>query len=136
MESNAAERWIYAKLSTDATLITKVGTRTYNTRRPPESALPCVIWQLQSGDDVILLGAVRLWSNLRYLVRGIGETGSYGGDLQAIADRIDALLHGASGSNVDGTVWTCVRAAPFQMIETVAGREYRHLGGIYRIQAR
>lgn len=141
METNAIERWLKETLSADATLTGLVGTRIYNTRRDESAPLPCVIYQMQSpGNDLVLLGAVRVWASPLYQVVGMMEYtpphGSYGGDLATIANRIDALLHGSSGSNVAGTVWTCVRERPFQMAEVTSGRDFRRLGGLYRIRAR
>jgi hypothetical protein len=141
METSAAETWLYATLTGDATLTGLVGARVYNTRRPADGAMPCVVFQLQASGDVMVVGAVRVWSRLTYVVRGIAEPvpPSYEGTLKSIAGRIDALLHGKSGSNGAGTVWSCVRVRPFQMAETppqLGGREFRHLGGVYEIQAR
>lgn len=142
METNAAEAWLYSTLAADSALAAVVGTRIYNTRRPTGSAFPLVIFQHQGGRDLTMLGAVRVWSQLTYLVRGIvevfdaNEQGSFEGSAKTIADRIDAVLHGKSGTNGSGTVYTCVRDQTFQLVETVDGRQFRHLGGIYMIHAR
>lgn len=142
METNAAETWLYGRLTADAALGAVVSTRIYNTRRPADSAFPLVVYQLQTARDVTFLGAVRVWANLTYLVRGIvavfdaNEQGSFEGAGKTIADRIDVALHAASGTNGSGTVYTCVRLSAFQQIETVNGQQFRHLGGIYQIQVR
>jgi hypothetical protein len=146
METSAAETWIYGTLAGDATLAGLVGARIYNTRRPSDGALglgalPCVVFQLQASNDLMVVGATRVWSRLTYVVRGIGEPlpPSYEGTLRSVADRIDALLHGKSGSSGAGVVWSCVRVRPFQMAEVppaLGGREFRHLGGVYEVQAR
>jgi multidrug efflux pump subunit AcrA (membrane-fusion protein) len=52
-----------------------------------------------------------------------------------IAKRIDAVLHAASGSNVDGVIIACTRLRPFQLTELTDGVQYRHLGGFYRLLA-
>lgn len=137
METSAAERFIHTTLSADTQLTAVVSTRIYNTRRPPNTALPAVVFQLQAGtNDFVALGGVRVWSSLLYLVRGIAEQTSFEGNLVTIANEIDGALHAASGSNVSGVVYTCVRERPFQLVEVTEGREFRHLGGLYRIQAR
>lgn len=137
METNAVSRFIYSTLSADAQLTAVVGTRIFETRRPsPTTPFPCVISQLQAaGDDMMGVGPYRIWSSLLYLVRGITEQTSYEGNAAIIADRIDAALHAKSGTNVAGTVWSIVRERPFIMAEIVDGREFRHAGGLYRIQA-
>ena len=138
METNAAEQWLSTTLKADAQLTALVGTRVYNTRRPsPTTPFPCVIFQLQAvRDDLMVLGGVRVWASLLYLVRGIAEQTSYEGNLATIANRIDAVLHAQSGTASAGVVWVAVRERPFQMSEIVDGRTFAHLGGLYRIQAR
>ena len=138
METNAAEQWLNTTLKADATLTGLVSTRIYNTRRPSATTpFPVVIFQLQAaGDDLLVLGGVRVWAPLLYLVRGIAEQTSYEGTLASIANRIDTLLHAKSGTATAGTVWVAVRERAFQMSEIVDGRTFAHLGGLYRIQAR
>ncbi len=137
METHAAERWLGATLKADGQLAALVGTRIYNTRRPADAALPCVIFQLQTpGADFLGVGAVRIWTPLLYLVYGLAEQESYAGVLASIAGRIDAVLHGQSGSNDAGTIWACVRQRPFRAPEVFAGREYRKSGGFYDMRVR
>ncbi|MGP1664480.1 MAG: tail completion protein gp17, partial [Rhodanobacter sp.] len=110
MESNTAEQWITATLKADAQLTALVGTRIYNTRRPATGAFPCVIFQMQAArDDLMVLGGVRVWAEMLYLVRGIAEQTSYEGNLATIANRIDAALHAKSGVATAGVVWVAVR---------------------------
>lgn len=138
-ETSAAEKWIYSKLAADAALTAIVGTRIYHDRIPQDVAnpYPCVVFAYQSGRDVRGVGAWRAWSNLLYVVRGIDETEDYLGNLQTIANRIDAVLHGASGTTSEGTVWASVREEPFRMSEEgPGGRIFGHLGGIYRVLAK
>lgn len=135
METNAAEGWMTTVLKADTALAAVVSTRVYNTLRT--GPLPCVLFQLQApGADLMVLGGTRVWTPLVYLVRGIAEQESYAGDLATIANRIDAVLHRASGSNAAGTVFSCVRIRAFQMPEVANGMQYRHLGGLYEIKAR
>lgn len=138
METFAVEKWLKETLAADSLLTALVGTHTYSGVRAKGSPLPCVVYQLQApGNDMVMMGGVRVWANMLYLVRGIAEQPGYGGKLLAIADRIDAALHKGSGSNVNGVIYTCVRERPFQLREeTRDGSEFRHLGGLYRIQAR
>jgi hypothetical protein len=51
----------------------------------------------------------------------------------SIADRIDAALHGKSGSVAAGTVHACVRDEPIEYTEVMDGVTYQHLGGLYRV---
>jgi hypothetical protein len=135
METNAAEGWMTTVLKADPQLAAVVSTRVYNTLRT--GPLPCVLFQLQApGADFMVLGGARVWTPLVYLVRGVAEQDGYAGDLATIANRIDAVLHRASGSHAAGTIFTCVRVRAFQMPEVADGRQFRHLGGLYEIKAR
>lgn len=138
METFAVARWIWGTLTADAALSAIVGSGVYDGVRKAGSALPCVVFQLQApGNDFMTMNGVRIWNSSLWLVRGIAEQSSYGGQLLTIAYRIEALLHGQKGSNSDGVIYTCVRERPFQLREQPKeGTEYRHLGGLYRIQAR
>lgn len=132
----AAETWLYSVLAADASLAAVVGERIYSEQAwqtDPLPAMPIVLFQMLSGNDLRGVGAVRVWVDAVYVVRGISDEDGYGGSLKTIADRIDAVLHAASGSNAEGTVVECVRDRPFKMPETINGRVYRHLGGVYRL---
>lgn len=135
-ESTAIDRWLNTVLAADAALAAVVGTRIYADQAPDSAPLPVVIYQVQSSRDLMALGAHRVWANTLYVVRGIAQTIAYGGNLITIADRIDAVLHAASGSTVEGEVYECVREGEFRMTETANGVQYRHLGGLYRILAK
>jgi hypothetical protein len=72
-----------------------------------------------------------------YLVRGVAETQSYGPPLATIAERIDALLHATpnGATNSYGIIWAAVSEQPYRLPETQNGRNFRHLGRLFRIMA-
>lgn len=133
----SAEKWIYATLAADVTLTGLVSTRIYADRIPQDvaSPFPCVVFSYLTGRDLRGVGTWRAWSNFLYIVRGVHETEDFSGSLKTIADRIDAVLHGASGSSSEGTVWAAWREEPYRMPEATDGRSIAHLGGIYRVLA-
>jgi hypothetical protein len=135
IETVAAEQWLYSKLSGDAQLAAVVGTRVYGYRAPDGAALPYVLYQNQAARDVAGVGPARIGSSLMYLVRVVGETTTFAA-LQTAAARIDAVLQGAAGTVPDGEVWGCGREQPFVLVETNAGKQVRHLGGVYRVWAK
>ena len=137
-ELNAADRWIYGALAADTALVAVVGARIYVDLAPqttPPTATPYVVWQMQSATDLMVIGGIRVWSNAVYLVRGVDKSLTWGGNSKTMADRIDAALHRASGTNVDGQVYACVREQAWRMMEVSDGVVYRHSGGIYRLYA-
>lgn len=135
-EPTAADRWVYTKLTADATLTPLIGTRVFGEIAPQGTAMPYIVFQMQSAVDLRIVGPYTVWSNMLYVVRGIAETNSFGGNLGTIDNRITAVLHNTSGSNVDGLIYVCVRVQPFRLTEIVDGRSIRHAGGIFRILAK
>lgn len=141
-EPFAVDTWIYSTLKADSTLTALIGgsttPRIYNPLAPQETTpvYPMVLIQMQSAVDMMGVGPYRIWSDMLYLVRGVHETTSYGGNLLTIAERIDTVLHAAaSATNAYGIVWNCVREQPFRLPDVRDGRNFRHFGGIYRIRA-
>jgi hypothetical protein len=135
-ETFVADSWLYAVLTGDATLMGLAAGGVHGYNNPNRSPLfPYVLFQMQgAGQDVRGVGTARIMAPMVYVVRGISEGNSFGGSLRQIADRIDTLLHAASGTAAGGLVLVCVREQPFALPETAPdGRQYRHLGGIYRL---
>jgi hypothetical protein len=134
METTTIERWLYGVLSTDATLTGLVGSRIYSYVAPVNATYPLIIFQYQTGSDLMGVGPVRIWSDSVYVIKAINRMESYS-TLKTIADRVDVLLHAESGSVTDGRVVGCVRERAYSMLELVDTVQVRHLGGIYRIMA-
>lgn len=136
MVVNAADSWLYGVLIGDVTLTGLVGARVYGHLAPQEATFPLVLFAMRSGVDVQTLGPNRIMSNLVYVVRGVTESSSFGTPLSVIAERIDVVLQAKSGTTAAGAVYACVREQPYTLIEMSKGRQYRHLGGIYRLYAK
>lgn len=134
VEVTRVDQWLYETLSGDPTLSALVGGRIYSYLAPPTAALPFVLFAHQAGRDVRIVGGRRVLVDMVYQVKAVGSGGSFQ-PLKSIADRLDALLQGASGSVVDGVVYMCVREQPLAYVEVEKGVEYRHLGGFWRIIA-
>ena len=135
LELLAAREWLYAKLAADATLTGIVSTRIYAEMAPENATFPLImITEMSPGNDLRVVGTGRIWSDPLFLVKAVDQTASYTGNIKTLAGRIDAVLHGKSGTATDGTVWACVRERGFTMPETgPGGTQYRHLGGLYRV---
>lgn len=128
-----AETWLYSKLHGDSTLLALCTGGVFTWPVPATYTQPYVLYQMQSGMDIRGNGPGRIGVNGLWLVRAVFEAMSYAGNLQSAANRIDTLLQAASGTATGGTVWACVREQPFQLVEVADGRQFRHLGGLYRI---
>lgn len=134
-EPVAADTFVYARLTAAPALLS---SRVYAAEAPEGATLPYVVFSLMGGfDDLAEVGAVRVWANLLYLVKVIGQGTSYAA-LEPTVNAIDARLHRASGP-VGATAYvdSCVREQPFRMTETTpSGVAYRHAGALYRLRVR
>ena len=126
-----ADRFIDGKLRADATLMGLVGG-IYNTIAPEGAGYPLVLFTMQQGGSLQTANAIRVFDDLLYLVRVIGETNSYGAIDAAVA-RVETLLHRASGVAGSGQALACTYERPFSWTEVAAGRMFRHRGGFYRV---
>ena len=130
-ETAAVETWIYGTLADDATLDSLGVTGVYSYMAPEDATYPFILFQQQASSDVNAVGPNRIMAQTVYVIRAVTDGAL--SSVVAINTRIDNLLQAQNGSNVNGTVIACMRERPFVQVETVEGRSYRHLGGIYRI---
>lgn len=143
-ELTVIDTWIYSTLAADVATTAIVSTRIYedvNSQQdeqgnPIPTVYPCIVFAQQSArPDLMAVGAIRVWSEGLYLIQAIAQTNSYGGNLEALARRIDVLFHDVRGNVSGGAVISSVRQQPFKLREFTNGRTYRHLGGLYEIKA-
>lgn len=135
IENAYAAQWLYETLDGDATLMGLLGSgeRIHEQPAAQESAFPFVTFQLQSDVDIMTADTRnRIMSDQLWLVRATDATASFA-TLKTIANRIDVLLQNANGSADGATVFHCSREESFRLTEIDNGKQYRHLGGIYRI---
>lgn len=138
IETVVAEQFINARLRADAVLVAYLGDGAngiYTDVIPVKATYPAVQIVYYSGADLVHMGNAHIWSDLYYIIRGVCEGGSFL-PLKEIAKRITAALDGAEGSASDGTVFGAVKTGPFRMAEADGERQYRHLGGYFRIFAK
>lgn len=100
---------------------------------PPAELLPAIRMSDLSPSDVNSVNGYRILVVGVFLVAVVGRTDDWG-DLVAAADRLDTLLHRATGSFDGVTIESCVRQSPFRLPEDDGDVHYRHLGGTYRVQ--
>lgn len=140
-ELSIIDEYFDATLGTDSTLTALVGGAT-NPRIGPDSATrgsayPLVTWHLQTPyPDVVTAGQQRAMVRSLWAVKAVHETRDWHGVIKTIADRIDELLHASHGDTPSGRVLTCTRDSVLRYPEVTGdGHEYRHLGGLYLIEA-
>lgn len=129
-----AERFVMAALAARPALVALIPVdRHVSGPAPSGTAFPYIRADFLTGPDLQVLGAIRVWSRPRYNVYVVDRAGSFV-PLEAAAAEIDAALQGASGVVTGATILDCEREAVYAKIETVAGVQYRHLGGRYAMR--
>jgi hypothetical protein len=137
-ETARTRSWLYQTICTDVTLLAltpTIGTRLYLGSGPVAAAFPFGVMQmLAGGNDLNAIGAVRIWSDMLWLVKVVTK-GTSSGAIEPIVNRIDALLHAASGTVTNGVIHTCIRERPFELPTVEDGVAYIQIGAEYRIKA-
>lgn len=103
-----ADKWLYTKLTTDATLITALGGRVYADTAPQGVGYPFAVITAISSLPIANVSADRVMDTELWQVALWTNAPSYNG-LEAIADRIRTVLHKASGTGVIGAVYEGMR---------------------------
>lgn len=109
-----------------------IAKRVFNRPAPQGTPYPYVRMDIASpGNDLIVLGGIRVWSSplIRIYVVTDDETT---GNIEPIADRIDALFHNASGTVTRGVIWSSIRERGFDLPDTSVVPNISRLGGEYR----
>lgn len=141
-ETARARAFIASTLKGDATfkaLSSGIENRIFDRPAPAGTAYPLVRLELRSpGEDLMVIGAQRIWSSpliLVYVATDKPSTGS----IELLADRLDALLHRASGTLAAtsgagaASIWTCIRERPFDLPDSSVSPAVSRLGGEYRV---
>lgn len=95
---------------------------------------PILRFDTQS-DGVVVRGNsfTEIWLSTLWLIRGVTNDANFDA-LTPIAARIQALVHGVTSQAVPGgMIVECMREQAFRLETLQGGKEFRHLGGIYRI---
>jgi Protein of unknown function (DUF3168) len=134
-EVSIIDSWVAARLAATPSVVTLVGSRIFNTYAPPDIDFPFIIFQQQTLRDVRGVGSERIMVDTLYVVKGIGQ-GSDFSQLGTLAAAIDTALNvPAGGAATGGLVLASVRDEPFALTEVEDGKQFRHMGGVYRIYA-
>jgi hypothetical protein len=131
-----AEAWIYARLSGDSQLASLGNSpllqngvlRVYAGVAPEGAAYPLITYQGISGQDLTTPGYHRVFTTFEYDVHCADRVGSIVG-LDAIAARVDALLHGQEAYPFDSGAYevSCRRLRIVPLSGQVAGVATREL---------
>ena len=132
--------WVAGQLAAQATDLDAISAglsgRIFEDFAPEGTPYPFIIFQCQSPPrDIRGVGVSRVMVDTLYIVKAVAQVSSYA-PLAPVAKVIDAAVTSAQGSPVaDGNVFSSVRDSQFAMVEIDSGKQYRHFGGQYKIQA-
>lgn len=133
------DRWIYEALASDNQIAAIVGDRIYRDQAPEAAAYPFLIFSFSDGEAINGMGTCRVMTRARYLVKVV-NLDSIDSNARTLADRIDEIIGTATRAvhSQDSTIRFSARLeSPISYTEAAAnsGRNYRHLGGLYTIEA-
>jgi hypothetical protein len=138
------DEWLYARLSGDATLRSLLNvpagqTRVANMVAPKEWPPPFVVFHQALPMRDVRGWQARIMGDGEYLVRAIGRPANWG-TLRSVADRLDVLLEGSTGTTSGGTVLTFHRQEAYRLTENDAPERdepsgvWHYVGAIWRVQ--
>ena len=131
-----ASEFIYQKLTSDSIIASLVGNRVYYGQGGSESSFPFILYYVYiPREDVVTVSGIRIMAEMDFVVKAITNETSIK-TISDIDERVDQILHRASGTVSNGVVESCVRVNPFAYNESSDGITYRHVGGVYRMQIR
>jgi len=134
-------KWLYETLHNDSALLAAATGGIHDTLAG-DAAPPFVVYQIESPEDNLVVGAQRHTVTCEALVRAIGQTDSYAaldtavGRISALLDRVDSnqTVNDGNGAAA-GRIVACFRTAPYldAYYDESTGQQWRHKGGMYRV---
>jgi hypothetical protein len=131
-ETLKISQWLYQTLASDPVLQSYVGDRIVEGLADTSVQTPFILFAFNESSDKRVVGGERIWTYAVYMIKAIGEGGSFA-PLQPIVDRIDAVLDRARGSVPGAQILYCERDRPFQYVTWELGSQWRHIGAYWYI---
>lgn len=108
----------------------------HNGIAPENTPDPFIIYAATPGNDLMVVGAVRVWNDALYIVKACGPI-TKATEIYTLAATIDTTLHAVGGvmvANGGVLMLSCTRAGTIDQPEPpVNGVPQLGVGGIYRI---
>ncbi len=132
MSLMTAETWLAQTIKGDAELQALIGERVHIDYVPNGSEYPLVVLSFISAPPVTNLSVDVVMFDEIWLVKVWVEGNSYV-PAAAILEKIQALLHKASGSAANGSVIGCTQEELFRLAENEGDKHYKCFGQYFRI---
>lgn len=133
--------WVEEKLTQHApfdTISAGLTGRVFNRVAPATAEFPYIVYQSQTPPNVVRgVGDAEVMVDTIYIVKAIAQGSDYSA-LVPVANAIRTALVSANGEVITGavgTVFTCQYERGFSLVENEQTKQFRHLGGEFRIQA-
>lgn len=132
-------RWITEVLTDDPATAAIIDGRIYHDQAPEDASYPFIVFSFSDGEAVNGLGACRLMTRARYQIKVVARD-VLDANARTLADRIDAVIGTAQAAthSADSSIAFSARLeSPIAYSEPSrdSSRVFRHLGGLYLIEA-
>lgn len=137
IEADRAAKWAWTLLRADTAsggVNTLSGGRIYRDLVPQSAALPAVVITTQAATDDVAIGGHRVTTSVLLNVRVVTTAADYVA-VKALADRVDTVLDGATGSQDTVLIGKTVRDSTQQYLEVEDGITYANVVQLYRTRA-
>lgn len=128
--------WVVDQLTDEPGLLATAPAGVYAEAVPAgiSDDLVAVTVQHQAPSDDVRQRGYRVMARALFVVKASVAGESYT-PLEPAADRIDSALHNQRGAAADGLWVEAVRLSPIAYPEVAGAKQFRHLGGLYRLLA-
>ncbi len=108
----------------------------HNKVAPPDAVSPLIVYASATGEDLMSVGAIRVWNDGLYTVKACGPA-TQATAIYTLAATIDATLHNTGGvivANGGVLMLSCTREGTIDLEEPLEnGLLWLNVGGIYRL---
>ncbi len=107
----------------------------HNKVAPPGTVAPFFVYTSASGDDLMSVGAIRVWNDGLYLVKACGPA-TMANTLYTLAATADSALHNTGGviaANGGVLMLSCTSEQTIDQDETVNGELWLNVVSTYRL---
>lgn len=134
-ELTRTQQWINQQCVGDSILRGIVGASVWAENAPQGTPYPLVVFGLIIPHDVVTAtGHERIMVESLWRIYGVTEGPTFDDTLQTIADRLDAIFDRSAGGTADqAVIFTSVREEPYLGSVVDEGKDYRRLGGLFRV---
>jgi hypothetical protein len=139
LEEDAITEWLISYLEADVTLMSYLNGYVAAEAWQDSTNSPFVRVDRLDGNDLMVTGLHRVWTDTTYVVRGVQHWRGGGRpdrtDINQIGARLDTLLHDHEATTTTHQIHSFREEAdPLPAVVTSDGELWLHSGGVYRLR--